>query len=121
MAKFSSAAATASALIAKNGTTVTFSRKATGTFDPVTQVETSSVTTFSMPGLALAPGKSAEFRIGSLANRNLMELHLAPGLGTVPEPGDQVTWAGKNWSIIWVSALDPAADGAPYALAYAEK
>jgi hypothetical protein len=121
MSTFSAAASTATSLISRNGVTTTFSRKSVSTYDPVTQAESSSTTTFSMPAVGLPPGKSAEFRIGSLQNRNILELHLAPALGQTPAPGDQVSWAGVNWTVIWVSALDPAADGSPYALAYVER
>ena len=121
MSTFASSAATATALISKFGSVVTFSRQAFSSYNPVTQAETVTTTSFSMPAVGVPPGKSAEFRIGSLEGRKLIELHLAPALGAVPEPGDSVVWAGKSWAVIWVNALDPAADGPPYALAYAER
>ena len=80
-----------------------------------------STTTFTMKGVGLAPGKGAEFRVGSLASRNLIELHLAPNLGETPVPGDKVRWRNADWTVIWANPLDPAGDGAPYCLAYAER
>lgn len=119
--KYSAAAATAKGLIGRKGTLVQFTRETPGTFDPVTQNESITTTTFSIPAVGIPPGRSAEFRIGSLERRNLIELHLAPSGGTTPIPGDKVRWANADWTVIWANTLDPAADGSPYALAYAER
>lgn len=122
MSTYAASAATAKSLISRKGTAVTFTRTNKGSFDPVTQTETGGrTTTLTMPGVGLAPGKSAEFRIGSLDRRNIIELHLAPSLGATPVPGDKVRWSGADWTVIWVNALDPASDGSPYCLAYAER
>lgn len=121
MSKYGAAAAAAHNLIGAKGTDVTFTRTTADTFNPVSQVETLITTTFTMKGVGLPPGRTAEFRVGSLQNRNLIELHLAPRLGTTPRPGDSVQWAGQQWTVIWVEILDPAADGAPYCKAYAER
>lgn len=122
MGTYSALARTADGLISRKGTTVVFTRESARSFDPITQMETSAAPlTLSMKGVGVPPGKSAEYRIGSLERRNLIELHLAPKGGVVPQPGDKVRWAGAEWSVIWVNTLDPAADGAPYALAYAER
>lgn len=121
MGKYSAQANTAYSLIARKGTDVTFTRESSSAYDPITQAETSTTKTFTMKGVGISPSKSAEYRIGSLVRRNIMEFHLAPRGGEVPQPGDKVAWGGKDWSIIWVNDLDPAADGAPYALAYAER
>lgn len=122
MATYDAAAATAHSLISAKGTDVVFTRDGARTFDPVTQAETGkSATTLTMKGVGVPPGKSAEFRIGSLERRNLIELHLAPRLGAIPSPGDKVRWSGADWAVIWVNAIDPAADGPPYCLAYAER
>lgn len=121
MSTFAGVGAAATSLISRNGAVTTFTRKSVSTYDPVTQTESSSITTFAMPAVGLPPGRSAEFRLGSLQNRNILELHLAPALGQTPIPGDQVTWGGASWTVIWVNALDPAADGSPYALAYVER
>lgn len=119
--KYSAAAATANSLIGRKGATVTFTRESASTYDPVTQTESASTTTFTMKAVGVPPGRSAEFRIGSLERRNIIELHLAPLGGTTPLPGDKVRWAGADWTVIWANNLDPAADGSPYALAYAER
>lgn len=124
MAKFEGEAATALELIAENGALVTFTRVGAtpGVRDPVTQQTTGAKDlVFSMQAVGFGPGKSAEFRIGSLIGRNLEELHLAPVLGTCPEPGDLAKWKGKDWKVIWSDPLDPAGDGAPYCKAYLER
>lgn len=122
MGTYAAAASTAHALLSSKGADVTFTRKVGGSFDPVTQQETgASSVTLTMKGVGIPPGKSAENRIGSLERRNLVELHLAPREGAVPEVGDTARWSGKDWTVIWVNALDPAANGPPYALAYLER
>ena len=121
MGKYASIGAVAHALIGKKGTDVTFTRHTTKSFDPISQETVVESSTFSMKGVAIPPGRSAEFRIGSIVNRNLIELHLAPRGGDVPVPGDMVSWAGKPWAVFWANALDPAGDGPPYCLAYAER
>lgn len=119
--KYAAAAATAFNLIGRKGADAVFTRLSPATFDPVTQVETTSSEVFTLKAVGVPPGKSAEFRIGSLERRNLIELHVAPRGGTTPQPGDTVNWAGANWTVIWANALNPAADGSPYTLAYAER
>lgn len=119
--KYASAAATAYGLIDKKGASATFTRVNATAFNPVTQTETATTSTFSLRAVGVPPGRSAEFRIGSLERRNIIELHLAPQGGTTPVPGDKVTWGGSDWTVIWSNSLDPAADGAPYALVYAER
>lgn len=119
--KYSAAARTANGLIGRKGAAATFTRVVPGTYNAVTQTETTTTSTFTLKAVGLAPGKSAEFRIGSLENRNLVELHVAPNGGNTPKNGDKVRWAGADWTVIWVNALDPAADGSPYTLAYAER
>lgn len=124
MATFANQAATADRLIAAKGKAVTFTREngVPGTFDPVTQVRTAaSDLTITMNCVGIAPGKSAEFKIGSLIGRNLIELHCAPKLGQCPAPGDTFQWGGKPWKVIYVDELNPADDGAPYCKAYAER
>lgn len=119
--KYAAAASTAYSLIGRKGATATFTREAATTFNPVTQAETTSTTTFSLRAVGVPPGRSAEFRIGSLERRSIVELHLAPNGWMTPMPGDKARWAGADWTVIWANALDPAADGSPYALAYLER
>lgn len=122
MGIYAAAASTAHALLSSRGADVTFSRKKSGSFDPITQTETGGGTfSITMKGVGIPPGRSAENRIGSLERRNIVELHLAPREGAVPEVGDTARWAQKDWTVIWISELDPAADGSPYALAYLER
>ena len=121
MGKYASMAATAQSLIGKKGTDVTFTRRTSANFDPITQHSDIETATFTMKAVGIPPGRSAEYRIGSIVNRNLIELHLAPNGGLVPAPGDSVSWAGVDWTVFWANALDPAGDGAPYCLAYAER
>ncbi len=121
MGKYAAQAATAHALLTKKGRAVVFTRTTASAFDPVTQTESVATETFSMSGLALPPGKNAEFSIGSLERRTLLEFHLAPREGKTPEPGDTLSWAGREWNVIWVSTIDPAGDGAAYTKAYAER
>ena len=121
MATYDAASATAYSLIAAKGSDVVFSRESSASFDPVTQQETITATTLTLKGVGLPPGRSAEFRIGKLERRNIIELHCAPRGGAVPQPGDKAQWAGSSWTVIWISDLNPAADGSPYCLVYAER
>lgn len=108
-------------LIQAKGAPLPLQRTATATFDPVTQARTTTTASYSFRAVGLPPGRSAEFRVGTLERRDLIELHIAQKSQIVrPEPGDVVTWGGKSWTIIWAATYDPAADGAIYTLAYAE-
>lgn len=121
MSKYAGIAKTANNLLAKNGATITFTRTTDSSFNPVTQSASSSTKKFSMKGIGVAPGRSAEYRIGTLQKRNVMEFHLAPNLGTTPQPGDKVRWLNADWTVIYVNDVNPAGDGSPYCMAYAEK
>lgn len=121
MGTYDAASSLALRLISSKGTDVVFTRENERAFDPVTQEYTSSALTLPMKAVGLPPGKSAEFRVGKLERRNLLELHCAPNGGTVPQPGDKARWNGVDWAVIWVSELNPAADGAPYCLVYVER
>lgn len=114
-------AATTLSLLQRAGALATYSRAVPATFDPITQVATSSTLTWTAHTVALSPGKGAEYRVGSLVGRRIIELHIAPAGGTVPLPGDTVQWAGNSWTIFWTAPLDPAGNGPPYCLAYAER
>lgn len=123
MATYDSAINAADGLIRRKGRAVTLTRTTAGTFNPVTQAETGAVTTtHAFRAVGLPPGKSAEFRVGSLVGRNVVELHMAQKGQTVrPSPGDAVTWDAASWTIFWSRTYDPAGDGAIYTLAYAER
>ena len=122
MGKYAAQAASALALIAKKGGPVVVKRKAAGAFNPVTQVVAETVTTHTFQAVVMPPGRSAEFRAGSLAGKNAIELTLAQqGQSIQPGPGDSVTWQGKDWTIFWSTTYDPAGDGAIFTTAYAER
>jgi hypothetical protein len=108
-------------LIAVKGAALPLQRTTGVSYDPVTQARVTVTASYTFRAVGLPPGKSAEFRIGSLERRDLIELHIAQRSQTIrPEPGDIVTWGGKQWTIFWSTTYDPAADGAIYTLAYAE-
>lgn len=115
-------AASALALIKAKGAPVTLTRTTTA-YDPVTQAVTSTSTaTATLYGVGLSPGRSAEYRIGSLQSRNILEMHLAlQGAPFEPANGDVIAWKGHEWRVIWVDVLDPAGDFPIYAKAYAER
>lgn len=121
MAIYASLIESALRLISAKGSDLPLQRITESAFDPVTQVRTTATASYVFRAVGLPPGKSAEFRIGSLERRSVIEFHIAQKSQTVrPEPGDVVTWAGASWTIFWSATYDPAADGAIYTLAYAE-
>ena len=142
---YAGAAATALALISAKGGQMRL-RRVTTTLDPVTQAATETTDASVFRAVGLPPGKSAEYHLGSLQGRNIIELHIAQlgqapeanlyaalgyvdadyiadiiGVDLVPQPGDIVTWTGADWRVIWVNALNPAGDLAVYTKAYAER
>lgn len=122
MTTYGQQAATALAILKRKGRLLAFTRTVPGTLDPVTQVRTGdTTTTFRLYGLGVPPGRSAQYVLGTLEGRNLMELHLATNEGTAPAPGDTVTFAGAVWSVLWVSNLDPVGEGAVLSKAYIER
>jgi hypothetical protein len=119
--KYDAQAATALALVRRKGAAVTLTRESAESFDPVNQTGTST-STLSYYGIGMPPGKSAEFAIGTLEGRNILEFYLAPsGHRQAPQPGDTLSWAGATWKIIHVTAYDPAGDGAILFKAYAQR
>jgi hypothetical protein len=120
--KYDALASTALALIEKKGAPLVLTRKGVTAFDPITQIETSTNTPHTVKAVVLPPGKGAEYRVGSLAGKNAIEITMAQkGLSIRPQPGDLVQWQGAAWTIFWATTYDPAADGAIYSLAYAER
>jgi hypothetical protein len=123
MAKYDGAISTALALIQRKGTSVTVTRHTDGGFDPVTQAETApsdQSETFQCVGLP--PGRAAEYRVGSLAGKNAIELYFAQKDRTMrPSPGDRISFQGATWTIFWSQTYDPAGDGAILTIAYAER
>lgn len=122
MGKYAAQAASALALITKKGGPVVVRRKAASTFDPVTQATTESWTSYTFQAVVMPPGRGAEFRTGSLAGKNAIELTIAQQGQTIqPGPGDRVTFKGQDWTIFWSTTYDPAGDGSIFTTAYAER
>ncbi len=122
MGKYDALASTAVALIEKKGAALVLTRKGVSAYDPVTQVESSTSTPYEVKAVVLPPGRGAQYRVGSLEGKNAIEITMAQkGLPIRPQPGDIVQWQGAAWTIFWATTYDPAADGAIYSLAYAER
>lgn len=121
MGKYAGAASTAYSLLAKKGLPLPLLRKNDVSFDPVTQQEVASTTTYTFRAAVLPPGKSAEYDVGSLVGKNAIRILLAlKDMPIEPQPGDVVTYKGGQWTIFWTKTYDPAADGAILTVAYAE-
>lgn len=123
MSEYDSIAAAALRLIDRKGGALTLTRHTPAAVNKATDVETPGApVTGNYRAVGLPPGNSAEKRIGSLVERNIIEFHIAR-LGTVmePEPGDVATWGGKDWTVLNVTTYNPAADGAIYTRALAER
>lgn len=122
MGKYDAQAATALKLITKKGGDITLTRYGAASFDPVTQRDVQSQTSYTAKGVCLPAGKSAEFRVGSLEGRNITECFFAAkGLSITPAPGDEFTFSASKWKIVWAQTYDPAGDGAILTKAYAER
>lgn len=123
MAKYDRQAASALALIKRKGTLVTISRAVDDVVDPVTQDRTPGTPiTGQFYVVGLPPGKSAEFVLGSLVNRNVIQLYIARfGSTMTPSPGDTFEWAGVEYALLPpVTHYDPAGDGAVLTVGYGE-
>ena len=122
MSVYDGAASTALALISAKGGAMPLRRVAITVTDPVSQASTEATQAATFRAVGLPPGKSAEFVLGSLQNRNIVEMHVAlKWQALTPRNGDIITWAGADWRVIWVYALDPADDLPVYAKLYAER
>lgn len=122
MGKYAGAASTALGLLSSKGANITLKRVTRGAFDPVTQTEARTEATYTFRGIVMPPSKSADFDVGTLQNRNAVQLTLAQkNMPIEPKPGDTVVWKGYNWTIFWATTYDPAGDGAIYTVAYAER
>jgi hypothetical protein len=109
-------------LLTKKGKAVTITRDGQGAFDPLAgSMAAGGNSTAVFACVGLPPGKSAEFAIGSLVGRNLLEFHLARMSGALdPQPGDKLPWRGKTYTLVWAAVYDPDDTGAVYAKAYGE-
>lgn len=132
MSKYTPQINTADRLIRAKGAAVYITRPTESGFDPITQAATQAPAVTTFRGVLFPPGKSAERHIGSLINRNLTEVYLAQkGQSVTPVPGDNlnvggtlangVVTGGTDWRLIWTYTLDPAADGAIFTHAFAER
>jgi hypothetical protein len=122
MGKYDGLTNTAASLIARKGGLAKLTHVEDATFDPVTQQTTSQTRTYDVQAVGLPPSKGAEYRIGSLLMRNVLEFQIAQkGLSVRPMPGDKLRWAGYDWRIIWSTTYDPAADGSIMTTAYGER
>jgi len=113
--------ANARALLTRKGADATITRKTGEVYNPITQTATSSTSTGTTPAVALPPGKSAEYEVGSLVGRTVLEFWMstAGALGEV-QPGDEITWPGGPWKVFWVQTYDPDGAGPIVTKAYAE-
>ena len=122
MAQYDALARTALGLISRKGSDATFSRQSRSNVDPVTQEGSAAVARAKLKAVELPPGKSAEFVIGSLIGRNIIQLYVARyGSSFSPDKGDEVTWGGRDHKVIHATHYDPAADGAVLSVLYAER
>lgn len=122
MGKYDGLINTAASLIARKGGPARLTHVEDASFDPVTQNTTSQTRTYDVQAVGLPPTKGAEFRVGSLLLRNVLEFQIAQkDVPVTPKPGDKLRWAGQDWRIIWATSYDPAADGAIMTTAYGER
>lgn len=123
MGTYDRQAASALALIKRKGRKITVTRAVADSFDPVTQDRIAGVDiTGEFFAVGLPPGRSSEFQIGSIVNRNVIQLYIARADQTmVPSPGDTVEWGGLQYALLPpVTHYDPADDGAVLTVAYGE-
>jgi hypothetical protein len=124
MGKYAGLQSTAYGLLASKGAPVVITRlRHSKGFDPVTQAETKTRLTDTFVGVGLPMGKALEYDGGSLSIANGLEFTLAHKAtpAFTPEPGDQIAWAGRNWTVRHVNPINPAADGAVIFTVYGER
>lgn len=112
---------TALRLISKAGGDAVVTRRSAGTLDAVADTDTGASTSHTLKAVGIAPGKSAEFRIGSLVNRSIMLFYFAlKGASIEPTTGDRVTWRGATYRLIWADVLSPDGGAGIIVTAYGE-
>lgn len=116
------ATAMARRLLAKNGKSVVLSKPNTGTRDLIAGTRGAAAPQTAVFNCVGFPaGKSAEYHVGSLIKRNVHEFHLSRTAGSLePEPGMQLPWKGKVYTILWAANYDPDDKGLVYSKAYGE-
>jgi len=124
MGKFAGLQSTAYGLLAAKGAPVVVTRlRHSKGFDPVTQEETKTRLTETFVGIGLPMGKAVEYDGGTLSVSNGLQFTLAHKSTPKfePEPGDQIAWAGRNWTVRHASPINPAADGAVIYTVFGER
>lgn len=122
MAKYDAFTALAARLISSKGAQTVITRTTRTMRDPVTQTGGGAATlTATIKAVGLPAGKSAEFAVGTLEKRNVMEFYIAHDSNITPQPGDEMPWGDHTWKLIWTATYDPAADGAIFTKAYGER
>lgn len=114
MGKYAGLQSTAYGLLASKGVPVVVTRlRHSKGYDPITQEETKTRLTDTFVGVGLPLGKAVEYQGGTLSVGNGLEFTLAHKATPrfEPEPGDQVAWGGRNWTVRHVTPINPAADG----------
>jgi hypothetical protein len=120
VATFASQRRTARDLIARYGVRATFRRASGKALDPVEQAtvaedvqsfETSAIVTPYRPLQSRGMGTSLAGE--SLRTTNARALDIAgEGIPWIPQPGDEVTFAGTSWVVGSVVEEDPDGEGA---------
>lgn len=119
MGVYDSLVATADRLIKAKGAATTLARESSASFDAATDTDVKSNPDYDIYAVGIAPGRSAEYRIGSLQGRNLMEFYIS-SKSVTPTKGDTIAWLGKTYKLVWVNVLNPNADATIFTQAYGE-
>lgn len=122
MGAYDAAAAAARRILGKKGRPVVMVRPGQGAPNPITGRRAAGADLQAVFNcVALPPGRSAEYAIGSLVGRRITEFHLARTSGDLdPQPGDVLPWGGKDYTVVWSAVYDPDDEGMVYAKAYGE-
>lgn len=110
------------ATLKRKGATLTLTRPSAGR-DLVNGTLTGTgKATALFAAVKLPPGKGADKEIGTLVNRNIAEFHMALVSGSlVPQAGDEASFGGVTWTLIWTAPYDPDGSGTlGYTKAYGE-
>jgi hypothetical protein len=119
---YAQARATALALLRKKGRTVSVTRKS-GAKNKVTgKLDSGGVQSGSFVGVGLPAGPTAERYVGSLVGKQTLEFYLSaePGVSFLPQPGDQIAWGGRSYTLVWTSDLNPGGTGSVFTRAYGQ-
>ncbi len=121
MSRYDTLADNALALIRRMGALCAVTRTNSVLTDPVTQAKTETTNTMQFAVVGMPPGKSAEFRVGSLQGRSVIEFTAAPVDNvSVLMPGDKVSFGGQSYVVFWASHIKPDGLRTVISTAYAE-